>query len=78
MNEWKLLYKQITPATLPSWKTSSALEEGAHVESETSYIRQDEDQTVVERGDVIEGFNFGTTLVPFSGIFKFHVSKSEL
>jgi hypothetical protein len=71
VNAWKLLYKQITPATLPSWKTSSALEEGARVESETSYIRQDENQTVVEKDDVIEGFSFGTTLVPFSGIFIF-------
>jgi hypothetical protein len=63
------VYKQITPATLPSWKTTSAVEEGARVESETSYIRQDENQTVIGREDVIEGFSFGTTLVPFSGIF---------
>lgn len=46
----------------------SAVDSGAHIESETSYIRQDENQTVVEREDVIEGYRFGTTLVPFSGI----------
>jgi hypothetical protein len=67
------VYKQITPATLPSWKTTSAIEEGARVESETLYIRQDENHTVIEKDDVIEGFSFGTTLVPFSGIFGVHV-----
>jgi hypothetical protein len=68
LNAFKPVFKQITPATLPSWKTTSSLEEGARIESETSYIRQDENQTVIEREDVIEGFSFGTTLVPFSGI----------
>ena len=68
MNESKLLYKQISPATLPSWKHESAVDKGAKIDYETSYIRQDENQTVVEREDVIEGFRFGTTIVPFSGI----------
>jgi len=68
VNESKLFYKQITPATLPSWKTVSSVDKGASIESEKSYIRQDESQTVVEREEVIEGFKFGTTLVPFSGI----------
>lgn len=63
-------YRKITPATLPSWKTTSAVEEGARVESETSYIRQDENQTVIEREEVIEGFSFGSTLVPFSAVDK--------
>jgi len=68
VNESKLFYKQISPATLPSWKTISAVDKEASIDSETSYIRQDESQTVVEREEVIEGFKFGTTLVPFSGI----------
>ena len=68
VNEYKISYKQITPATLPSWKTVSAVDKEATIESEKSYIRQDESQTVVEREEVIEGFKFGTTLVPFSGI----------
>ena len=68
VNESKLFYKQITPATLPSWKTVSAIDKESKVESETSYIRQDESQTVVEKEEVIEGFKFGSTLVPFSGI----------
>jgi hypothetical protein len=68
VNESKLFYKQISPATLPSWKTVSAVDKQATIESEKSYIRQDESQTVVEREEVIEGFKFGTTLVPFSGI----------
>lgn len=75
LNEYKFVYKQITPATLPSWKTTSAVEKGARVESETSYIRQDENQTVIEREDVIEGFSFGSTLVPFSGIFGVHITQ---
>jgi hypothetical protein len=69
LNGYEFVYKQITPASLPSWKTTSAVEVGARIESETSYTRQDENQTVIEREDVIEGFSFGTTLVPFSGIF---------
>jgi hypothetical protein len=75
LNEYKLVYKQITPATLTSWKTTSTVEEGVRVESETSYIRQDENQTVIEKEDVIEGFSFGSTLVPFSGIFGVHVTQ---
>uniref|UniRef100_A0A2Z5TTK7 ATP-dependent DNA helicase II subunit 2 n=1 Tax=Reticulitermes speratus TaxID=60591 RepID=A0A2Z5TTK7_9NEOP len=63
-------YRKISPATLPSWKHESAVDKGASIDSETSYIRQDENQTVVEREDVIEGFRFGTTLVPFSDIDK--------
>ncbi|PNF22251.1 X-ray repair cross-complementing protein 5 [Cryptotermes secundus] len=63
-------YRKITPATLSSWKTTSAVEEGARVESETSYIRQDENQTVIDKEDVIEGFSFGSTLVPFSAVDK--------
>jgi hypothetical protein len=74
-NESKLFYKQISPATLPSWKTVSAVDQEASIESETSYIRQDESQTVVERQEVIEGFKFGTTLVPFSGISSFKIIK---
>ncbi|KDR13452.1 X-ray repair cross-complementing protein 5 [Zootermopsis nevadensis] len=70
-------YRKITPATLPSWKTSSSLEEGARVESETSYIRQDENQTVIDRDDVIEGFSFGTTLVPFSDVDKAMMSYNS-
>jgi len=68
VNESKLFYKQISPATLPSWKTISAVDKEANIESERSYIRQDESHTVVEREEVIEGFKFGTTVVPFSGI----------
>jgi len=68
VNESKLFYKQVTPATLPSWKTVSAVDKEASIETEKSYIRQDECQTVVEREEVIEGYKFGTTLVPFSGI----------
>ena len=75
VNESKLFYKQITPATLPSWKTVSSVDKGASIESEKSYIRQDESQTVVEREEVIEGFKFGTTLVPFSGIWSFKIIK---
>jgi len=68
VNESKLFYIQITSATLPSWKTVSAVDKEANIESERSYIRQDECQTVIEREEVIEGYKFGTTLVPFSGI----------
>jgi hypothetical protein len=75
LNGYEFVCKQITPASLPSWKTTSAVEVGARVESETSYIRQDENQTVIEREDVIEGFSFGTTLVPFSGIFGVMLHK---
>ena len=57
-NESKLFYKQISPATLPSWKTISAVDKEASIESETSYIRQDESQTVVEREEVIEGSGY--------------------
>ena len=67
-NESKLFYKQISPATLPSWKPVSAVDKEANIESETSYIRQDESQTVVERDKVIKGFKFGTTVVPFPGM----------
>jgi hypothetical protein len=68
VNESKLFYTQITPALSRPWQTVPAVDKEASIESETSYIRQDESQTVVEREEVIEGFKFGTTLVPFSGI----------
>ncbi|XP_069675065.1 X-ray repair cross-complementing protein 5 isoform X2 [Periplaneta americana] len=63
-------YRKISPATLPSWKTSSALESFARVDFEKTYTRQDENMTVVERDDVIEGYAFGTTLVPFTDVDK--------
>jgi hypothetical protein len=68
VNESKLFHKQVIPATLPSWKTVSSVDKAANIESEKSYIRQDEKQTVVEKEDVIDGFRFGKTVVPFSGM----------
>lgn len=40
-------------------------DENAVVISETSFHKKDENQTVVEKEDVISGFRYGTTLVPF-------------
>ena len=68
VNESKLFYTQITLALSRPWQTIPAVDKEANIESKTLYIRQDESKTVVEREEVIEGFKFGTTSVPFSGI----------
>ena len=39
----------------------------AAVMSEISYNKDDDAQTVVEEEDIISGYRYGTTLVPFSG-----------
>ncbi|RXG71453.1 X-ray repair cross-complementing protein 5 [Armadillidium vulgare] len=56
---------KIRRATIPTWKKVYMEDENAVVISETSFHKKDENQTVVEKEDVISGFRYGTTLVPF-------------
>ncbi|XP_068204054.1 X-ray repair cross-complementing protein 5 [Palaemon carinicauda] len=56
---------KIKHATVPSWKTAYASDESAVIIKETSYHRNDDAQTPVDESDVIPGYRYGTTLVPY-------------
>lgn len=62
-----LVCLQIKHATVPTWKKMHAHDESAAIISETSYHRHDDAQTAVDEAEVIMGYKYGTTLVPFSG-----------
>nr|XP_045583822.1 X-ray repair cross-complementing protein 5-like isoform X1 [Procambarus clarkii] len=57
---------KVKHSTAPSWKKMHAHKESAVITNETSYHRYDDAQTVVNEEDVIPGYKYGTTLVPFS------------
>ncbi|XP_042886525.1 X-ray repair cross-complementing protein 5-like isoform X2 [Penaeus japonicus] len=57
---------KIKHATVPTWKKMHAHDESAAIISETSYHRHDDAQTAVDEAEVIMGYKYGTTLVPFS------------
>lgn len=57
---------KVKHVTVPTWKKRHAHDESAMIISETSYHRNDDAQTAVNSDEVIPGYKYGTTLVPFS------------
>ncbi|ROT84418.1 ATP-dependent DNA helicase 2 subunit 2 [Penaeus vannamei] len=57
---------KVKHSTVPTWKKMHAHDETAAIISETSYHRHDDAQTAVDEAEVIMGYKYGTTLVPFS------------
>ncbi|XP_076036123.1 X-ray repair cross-complementing protein 5-like isoform X2 [Oratosquilla oratoria] len=57
---------KIKHVTLPTWKTVYSQDDSARIIKEVSYHLQDDAQTCIEEDDIISGYRYGTTLVPFS------------
>lgn len=57
-------------ATVNTWSRCHATDEAAVILKEKSYHKQDDQQTLVDEEDVIDGYRYGTTLVPFSGTIQ--------
>ncbi|XP_071549630.1 X-ray repair cross-complementing protein 5 [Panulirus ornatus] len=57
---------KVKHSTLPTWKKMHAHDDSAAFMSEVSYHRHDDAQTAVDKEEVIPGYKYGTTLVPFS------------
>lgn len=56
---------KIKHSTVPTWKTAYASDESAAIIKETSFHRNDDAQTPVDEDEVIPGYKYGTTLVPY-------------
>ncbi|XP_023235684.1 X-ray repair cross-complementing protein 5-like [Centruroides sculpturatus] len=60
-------YVKITQYKLGKrWDTVFALDPNVNIIRETSYHMNDEAQTEIKKEDIIAGYRYGTTLVPFS------------
>ncbi|CAL4145774.1 unnamed protein product, partial [Meganyctiphanes norvegica] len=57
---------KVNKSTPTTWKKEYAHDETAQITPETSYHRNDDAQTLVNEDEVIGGYKYGTTLVPFS------------
>ena len=58
-------------ANVSTWSRCHATDEAAIITKEKSYHKQDDENTEVNEEDVISGYRYGTTLVPFTGKFFF-------
>ena len=59
-------YITVREATNEPWKESYASDEKCLITKEVSYHRMDDSQTEVDKKDIVQGFKYGATLVPFS------------
>lgn len=57
---------KVQQSTLPTWKKEYKDDPSQHIRDEVSYHLGDEMQTEVPQEEIIEGYLFGTTLVPCS------------
>lgn len=54
-----------------TWKRCLATDEEAHeVRPDVTYVRNNEDQEVVEREDLVESYKYGSELIAVSGRFN--------
>ncbi|KAK3876763.1 hypothetical protein Pcinc_018476 [Petrolisthes cinctipes] len=68
---------KVRRATIPTWKTHYAHDEAAVIQKEMTYHRHDDHHTEVPQEEVIPGYKYGTTLVPFSDVDKDMKYKSN-
>lgn len=56
------------------WDTVYAHDPNVNIMRETSYHMNDEAQTEIKKEDIIDGYRYGTTLIPFSAEDKANMS----
>ncbi|XP_077472860.1 X-ray repair cross-complementing protein 5-like [Stigmatopora argus] len=62
-------YKAVTEEKLKTWLTVDAQSnQKDHVRRETVFCLDDDDETEVVKDDIIQGFNYGSDIVPFSKV----------
>nr|CAD7200414.1 unnamed protein product [Timema douglasi] len=57
-------------SSLPSWKKALIADQEARLVTEVSFFNDDENQSVVEKDNVIKAYHFGPTMIPFTGVDK--------
>nr|CAD7589721.1 unnamed protein product [Timema genevievae] len=56
--------------SLPSWKKALIADQEARLVTEVSFFNDDENQSVVEKDNVIKAYQFGPTMIPFTDVDK--------
>nr|CAD7400682.1 unnamed protein product [Timema cristinae] len=60
-------YRMISDgSSLPSWKKALIADQEARLVTEVSFFNDDENQSVVEKDNVIKAYHFGPTMIPFT------------
>ncbi|CAG2053395.1 unnamed protein product [Timema podura] len=56
--------------SLPSWNKALIADQEARLVTEVSFFNDDENQSVVEKDNVIKAYQFGPTMIPFTDVDK--------